>query len=189
MRLDLQPMATALQKIYPGLNLDEAKDQVRIALRHAVDIAGGTAAFLRALNPMLERLGRKQVSNQGLNWWLVEGQFLHESYWPLVEEITAVHVTRRYLAPHVYGLMRGYPRSIGLRGIAAVRQAVETVGGPATFLKAFNALCERDRKQPVSRYKLQRWTANQALDPEYYPIIEQLTDYAVTRVHLTFDTR
>lgn len=102
----------ANKKIYPGVNMDQAKDQVRQALRRAfAECArggrGGQAEFTRRLNERLEREGKKRVTQQAVSWWASEGTFIDEIYWPHIEAITDLATTRRHLRPDIYGL--GHP--------------------------------------------------------------------------------
>lgn len=92
------------KKIFPGVNLDEAKDQVRAALRRAFVVCGGQAAFTRKLNERLEAEGQKTVSQQAVSWWVTEGCFIDQRYWKHVEELSDMATTRRHLRPDLYGL-------------------------------------------------------------------------------------
>lgn len=92
------------QKIYPGVNLDEAKEQVRKALRRAFAECGGQSKFTRLLNERLEREGQKTVTQQAVSWWASEGTFVDQRYWPHIEAISDLATTRRHLRPDLYGL-------------------------------------------------------------------------------------
>lgn len=97
-------MPLANKKVFPGVNLDEAQEQVRNALRRAFAHCGGQRKFVDALNARLERAGQKTVTKQAVSWWLSEGSFIDERYWPHVEEITDLATTRRHLRPDLYGI-------------------------------------------------------------------------------------
>lgn len=100
-------MSIALRKVYPGLNLDQAKDQVREHLTRAVRGPDGTGRqrdFLAKLNQRLTASGYKPVTRQLLYWWQSDGTFVDAIYWPFIEEITDLYVTRRHLRPDIYGI-------------------------------------------------------------------------------------
>jgi hypothetical protein len=87
-----------LRKIYPALDLEKAQEQVRVALRRAVEICDGSPQeFVRRLNVELERRQSKPVSRQAVLWWLSEGTLLDERFWRPIEVVTDYSVTRRHL--------------------------------------------------------------------------------------------
>lgn len=92
------------KRVFPGVNMDQARDQVRDALRRAFSHCGGQAKFARALNERLEREGQKTVTPQAVSWWVSEGTFIDQRYWRHIEELTDLATTRRHLRPDVYGL-------------------------------------------------------------------------------------
>jgi hypothetical protein len=92
------------QKIFPGVNLDQAQEQVRIALRRAFTACGSQAEFARRLRTRMESAGERPVTVQAIAWWVSEGQFIDERYWSHVEILTDMAVTRRHLRPDIYGL-------------------------------------------------------------------------------------
>lgn len=97
------------KKIFPGVNLDDARDQVRAALRRAIaeyagPERGNQRKFADELNRRLQAEGRKTITYQAFNWWLSEGTFVDQSYWPHIEAMTDMATTRRHLRPDLYGL-------------------------------------------------------------------------------------
>lgn len=97
------------KKVYPGVNMDEAKEQVRQAFRRAFaecarNGRGGQSEFTRRLNDRLEREGRNRVTQQAVSWWATEGTFVDSVYWPHIEAISDMATTRRHLRPDIYGL-------------------------------------------------------------------------------------
>lgn len=92
------------QKIYPGVNLEQAQEQVRTALRRAFAECQGQAEFARRLSERLEAAGQKGVTKQAVSWWLSEGSFIDKRYFDHIEQLTDMAVTRRHLRPDLYGL-------------------------------------------------------------------------------------
>lgn len=92
------------QKIFPGVNMDEAREQVRTALRRAFAACGGQTEFWRKLNDALLGEGQKGLTKQAVSWWLSEGSFVDQRYWPHFERMTDMATTRRHLRPDLYGL-------------------------------------------------------------------------------------
>lgn len=91
-----------LRKLYPGLDLQKAQEQVRIALRRAARACGGQKEFVRRLNEKVAKLGQKTITPQAFSWWLSEGTFVDERFWEAIELITDYAVTRRHLRPDMY---------------------------------------------------------------------------------------
>ena len=109
-------MPAPLRKIYRSLDLDRAQEQARAALRMAFAACGSQPAFVEALNASLRAAGRTPISRQAVSWWLSEGTFVDPAFWPHIEAITDLAVTRRHLAPQKYG---PYAESCLCRHLAA----------------------------------------------------------------------
>lgn len=90
--------------MYPGLNIERAQDQARMAIHRAIEIVGNRSLFTDKLNELLVGAGQKTVTRQAIQWWESEGTFLHEQHWKHVESLTDYRVTRVHLRPDIYGI-------------------------------------------------------------------------------------
>lgn len=97
-------MPVPLRKVHEGLNLEEAQEQARQAIRRCVALCEGRQAFTDKLNELLRANGQKPITRQAVQWWESEGTFVHEQFWPHIEQITGLRVTRVHLRPDVYGI-------------------------------------------------------------------------------------
>jgi hypothetical protein len=93
-----------LRKLHAELNLPEAQDQARLAIRRVIEICVDRSKFVELLNERLAAAGQKTITRQATQWWESEGTFLHEQFWPHIEALTDFRVTRVHLAPQVYGI-------------------------------------------------------------------------------------
>lgn len=121
------PMPVALRKLHAGLNLEQAQEQVRAALRLVFKLCGGQSAFVRRLNERLAASGQKGVSQPAVSFWVSEGVFIDKRYWSLIEEFTDMAVTRRALRPDLYGI--GWVWTCEASPVAASSQAAAMAGG------------------------------------------------------------
>lgn len=89
---------------FPAAQEDAARDQVRTALRRAFAHLGNQATFTRRLNERLAADGQKTITYQAISWWMSEGSFIDQRFWPYFEALTDMATTRRHLRPDLYGL-------------------------------------------------------------------------------------
>lgn len=97
------PMPQPLRKMYPGLDLDRAQEQVRVAMKRAIDSVGKLGEFTEQLNARLLTSGHEPVTTRAVYWWSTEGTLIDKRYWPHIEAITDMATTRRHLRPDIYG--------------------------------------------------------------------------------------
>ena len=96
-------MPAPLTTKYPALDLPAAQQQVREALRRAVDACNRSPTqFTRRLNDELQRAGHRPISKQAVLWWMSEGTFVDRIYWEPIEKISDYAATRRQLRPDIY---------------------------------------------------------------------------------------
>jgi hypothetical protein len=103
-------MPQPLRKTYPALDLDRAQEQVRKALKRAVEATGedgkrlssSVTDFVGRLNLKLVERGHRPISRQAVMWWMSEGTFVDRIYWEPIEQISDMATTRRQLRPDVY---------------------------------------------------------------------------------------
>jgi hypothetical protein len=99
-------MPASLRQTFAHLDLEAAQEQVRIAMRKAIDHLGGATAFTRELNERLTKAGHEPITRTAVRWWMNEGTFVDYAYLFHIEAMTDMLVTRRHLRPDVYGLMK-----------------------------------------------------------------------------------
>lgn len=96
-------MPTTLRKLYPGVDLERVQAQVSAAMRRAFQECGTVVGFTARLNARLQAHGQPTITRQAVSWWASEGTLIDPAFWPHIEAITDLAVTRRHLRPDRYG--------------------------------------------------------------------------------------
>jgi DNA-binding transcriptional regulator YdaS (Cro superfamily) len=74
-----------------------------IALRRAIEVAGGTQAKLAA---RMRKVGHRTVTQQTISHWLANETLLEAVWWPFIEKATNNAVTRYHLRPDLFADVR-----------------------------------------------------------------------------------
>ena len=106
--------------------------QILQAIACAIAIAGGQAALARKVSEYFAQHGNPlKIGATAVNQWLARRVVLDEKYWPAIEHVTAMIVTRRNLRPDLFGGAADPEPQITIEASHAARQLIHHYAGRA----------------------------------------------------------